>query len=94
MSELFDERMIEETMTTGIKKGETLISPSIFNAQCGAQCGVGANCFLATSRKLLNLNMRLAGLEPAAYCLGGSRSIHLSYKRGKISMSPEYRAGS
>ncbi len=27
------------------------------------------------------LLMRLAGLEPAAYCLGGSRSIHLSYKR-------------
>jgi hypothetical protein len=24
--------------------------------------------------------MGLAGLEPAAYCLGGSRSIHLSYK--------------
>lgn len=26
------------------------------------------------------LGMGPAGLEPAAYCLGGSRSIHLSYK--------------
>ncbi len=33
------------------------------------------------ARKLLKILMRLAGLEPAAYCLGGSRSIHLSYKR-------------
>ncbi len=27
-----------------------------------------------------SVGMGLAGLEPAAYCLGGSRSIHLSYK--------------
>lgn len=25
-------------------------------------------------------SMTPAGLEPAAYCLGGSRSIHLSYE--------------
>jgi hypothetical protein len=33
------------------------------------------------SRKVLILLMRPIGLEPMAYCLGGSRSIHLSYGR-------------
>jgi hypothetical protein len=60
----------------------------------GPNVGLKQNGHHTDARKLLIILMRLAGLEPAAYCLGGSRSIHLSYKRGKISMSPEYRAGS
>ena len=28
-----------------------------------------------------------AGLEPAAYCLGGSRSIHLSYGPADVALN-------
>ena len=40
--------------------------------------------FLALSS--LESMMGLAGLEPAAYCLGGSRSIHLSYKPTRLTV--------
>ena len=33
------------------------------------------------NRKGLKYLVRPAGIEPAAYCLGGNRSIRLSYER-------------
>src|SRR5690606_10356057 len=36
-----------------------------------------------------DLEMGSAGLEPATYCLGGSRSIHLSYEPSPARLYPE-----